>query len=171
MFSADVTEVSLPVGGNDAFAGEIVLARKPLLQKMIEEFSSAVAAVIGSASKAHVSSDDSFEVDFSSFLEKLSARSAVSLETVHGCDRESDRHHKVVAHLRFFKTLALMAGEGGQLRSLECQELVPMLLALSGLRNREIAEPSCQVAGLLLEAIGSGFPDETFEVSLIPGPE
>lgn len=122
-----------------------------------------------SASKAHATSDDAFEVDFQQFVEKhlsltFDPKQTKSIEFLDF----SGLYNAVTAQLSFLKIILLTetnSTESTRIIANRFNTLPTLLLSLIGLRNERVSTLSCHVFRLLLGRLDTLLPEGTSEVN------
>lgn len=152
---------------NLQLGARIALSLPSFLGGFVQGANESILALLFSASRAHVTSDDAFEVDFRFFLEKFHPLAFDLEKKISESPDFPALHSTVMAHLSFLKIVLLT--ENNSVESTEIIadhfKLFPTLLpALMGLRNQQTADLSCHVYRLLLEKLDLLFPEGISEV-------
>lgn len=128
----------------------------------MQEANKSILALLFSASRAHTTSDDGFEVDFQPFLEKFHPIT-FGLEKTEISESPDfpTLYNTAIVWLKFLEIILLT--ENNSATSTETItdhfKLFPTLLpALIGLRNQQVSELSCHVYRLLLGKLDMLFP-------------
>lgn len=154
---------------NLRLSARIALSLPNLLARFVQDGNGSILALLLPASRAHVASDDAFEVDFQPFLEKFHSLTfgLEKTEILESPDFPA-LHNTVITYLRFLEAILLMEHASATPPEIIADhfKLLPTLLAaLIGLRNRQIAELACHVYRLLLGKLDFLFPEGSSEVS------
>lgn len=150
-------------------SARIALYLPNLLARFVQDGNESTLALLLSASRAHVASDDAFEVDFRPFLEKFHPLT-FSLEKTEILEPPDfpALYNTVITYLRFLEAILLMEHNSATSTEMIADhfKLLPTLLAaLIGLKNRQIAELACHVYRLILGKLNFLFPEGSSEVS------
>lgn len=140
----------------------------------MQEVNESILILLLSASRAHVSSDDAFEVNFRPFLEKFhSLKFSLEKAKIFESPDFPDLYSTVIARLKFLEIVLLTENNSTKFTEIIVDHFksFPILLpALIGLRNWQVAELSCRVYRLLLGKLDILLPEGSSEVSEIKTP-
>lgn len=120
----------------------------------MQEANRSILALLLSASSAHATSDDGFEVDFRPFLEKFHPITFRLEKTeIFESPDFAAQYNTVISWLRFLEIILLTKNNSATPTETITDhfKLFPTLLpTLIGLRNQQVSELSCHVYRLLL---------------------
>lgn len=156
---------------NLEISARIALSLPNILGNFVQEANESISVLILSASRAHVASDDAFEVDFGPFLEKFYPVT-LSLEKtkIFQSFNFPTLYNTVTTHLTFLEIVLLT--ENTSVKSTKIivdhfRSFPTLLPVLIGLRNQQVAELSCRVYRLLLGKLDTLLPESSSEVGKI----